>query len=156
MPISIEIFHPAHYSQLRLREPDRCSLEGLENLDSMLIAYRERGPCWTGFVEGRVLALGGVALLWPGVGEAWMLTGELVPLYAREFHRTVKSLVEIAKTALLLHRLQAAVRWDPHDREGNRMRLKWARALGLESEGLMPCYGANRDHWLRVAWVKET
>ncbi len=41
------------------------------------------------------------------------------------------------------------------DQEGNRTRLKWALALGFESEGLMLCYGANGDHWLRVAWVRN-
>ena len=68
MPISIETFHPAHYSQLRLREPDRRSLEALENMDEMLTIYSERGLAWTGRVDGEVLAIGGVARLWPGVG----------------------------------------------------------------------------------------
>ncbi len=155
MGISIETFHPAHYSQLRLREPDRRSLEALENMDELMEVYSARGLAWTGRVDGEVLAIGGVARLWPGVGEAWMLASKDVPRHARDFHRTVKGLLELAKTSMQLHRLQTAVRWASDDQEGNRTRLKWALALGFESEGLMLCYGANGDHWLRVAWIRN-
>jgi len=155
MGISIETFHPAHYSQLRLREPDRRSLEALENMDELLEVYSARGLAWTGRVNGEVLAIGGVARLWPGVGEGWMLTSDHVPRHARDFHRTVKGLLELAKTSMQLHRLQATVRWASDDQAGNRIRLRWARALGFESEGLMLHYGANGDHWLRVAWIRK-
>ena len=84
-----------------------------------------------------------------------MLTSDHVTRHARDFHRTVKGLLELAKTSMQLHRLQATVRWASDDQAGNRIRLRWARALGFESEGLMLHYGANGDHWLRVAWIRK-
>lgn len=77
--------------------------------------------------SGRVLLCAGVAMFWPGTGEAWAFFD---PVCKREFlalHRAVKRFLETSP----IRRIQAAVEVD--FAAGHR----WAKLLGFETEAAL-------------------
>lgn len=117
--------------------------------------YAERlmfaGPAYTVFDGGTVLGCGGVALLWQGVAEAWMVLSESVDMLdARGRGLLGIQIIRGLRRSSLefnLHRLQAVVAKDGD--EANKAFLQW---LGLEYEGDMHKYGPDGSDYER--WAK--
>ena len=113
--------------------------------DSTVITemFTKMGPSWTLIIAGKVVACAGVAILWKGVGEAWLITSPHINEYAMCFYRTLKRrLQEIVKTHHL-HRVQADV--EAGFEESHKMMLH----LGFEQESVMEHYGPNKENFVR-------
>jgi hypothetical protein len=100
--------------------------------------------------KGKILAVGGVAPLWDGVGEAWLIptkhmAGNQIAL-SRQFKRTIQR----AFTDLKMRRVQAAVK------VGFDKAHRLVRFLDMEEEGLMKKYGPEGADYVRYAkWLTQ-
>ena len=90
----------------------------------------------------------GVIELWPGVGEAWMLSNDILQAHPLAMSRAVKRSLfwHIEKKGYW--RVQANVRvgWPQAE--------KFAEFVGMKREGLMPTFGQQQEDHYRYAWVK--
>ena len=81
--------------------------QGTEELWELAHAREKNGMCLTGVVNGEVVACGGVDLMFPGVGEVWlMLTPETDRYPIATFEIIRDGLDKIIKDSKL-HRVQA-------------------------------------------------
>jgi hypothetical protein len=100
--------------------------------------------------DGTVLACAGITLIWPGLGEAWLL---VKPDVARRYpvalyKAIVAGLHEMAATHHL-RRVQAVV--IAGYLEGERL----AAHLGFTEEGLMRRYDVLGRDCVRYAWLPQ-
>lgn len=85
----------------------------------------EKGEwAFTGKVNGRVVACGGVALYWPGRGEAWAIIDQQVKVEFLRIHRAALRVLEMCP----LQRIEATVD------EGFEPGHRWAGMLGFKLE----------------------
>ena len=104
-----------------------------------------RGPAYTAWVDGRILCIGGVTILWPGTGEAWAIFAQGFDKHSVFIHRqTVKHLQEITEKHSL-RRIQACTLKE--DRRANH----WLDHLGFVQEGEMPEYRNGKTF---IRWAK--
>lgn len=88
-------------------------------------------PCKTGLVDGRIVGLGGITILWDGVGEGWLILTKDVLTRKVESYRCIYRLMLKLIEENKLRRIQAHVRTD------FRQAIKMIEALGFEREGLL-------------------
>ena len=86
--------------------------------------------------------------LWPGVGEAWMLSSILMQQHPLVAARAVKRNLSNYIKEKGYWRVQANVRvgWPQAE--------KFAAFVGMKREGLMPKFGPEKEDHYRYAWVK--
>lgn len=107
------------------------------------VIYHDRGPAFTGLIDGKVAACAGVATFWPGMGEAWAVVTELGRQHRREVHRAVKTIFGSIVRDGGYHRIQADV--VANFAVGRR----WAEHLGFEFESFMRKYGPRGEDYVR-------
>lgn len=106
------------------------------------------GPGRTLVEDGRVVAAAGLARLWPGVAEAWLLLHrDLTPRQRLTVTRAISRGLPPLLREEGLRRLQASVRVDF---ERGRHLVEW---LGMKPEGVMRGYGSDGADHVRYAWV---
>lgn len=140
--LEVKPFLPEHVLAIEPREPDKTIAASVDSLN-MAKAYVERGPAWTGFWEGTPMFCAGIIMLWPGVGEGWALTTELVERYPLSFHRAASQGIDKAMIDHKIHRLQIAIP------ETHHVSRHWAARLKFHAEAAMKQYGADRSDWIR-------
>jgi hypothetical protein len=144
--IKVQPYVPEDYMRINRRHFD--SLTFMSFPAPKLVAQNlARGPAFTGVANGEIIACGGILPLWKGVGEAWVVSSELVSLYpmtfAKVIWRKLKSIIE----ELELERVQTTV-----DVE-HKVSQKWLERMNFENEGLMRKFLGGRDYY-RFAWIK--
>ena len=93
-------------------------------------------------VGGIPVAIGGVALWIPGVGQAWMIcTDEIGKSGVRMIHACKKILNSMIDNGVV-HRIQA------FSIASHRRAHHWLQAVGLKKEAVMPCYGKNKEDFI--------
>lgn len=100
-----------------------------------LAAAISAGPAYGLAYRGRLLALGGIATIWPGRGYLWGLLAEGLGSSMTPIHRVVAR--ALAETSL--DRIEAYIDQD-HEAAG-----RWIRLLGFEQEGVMRAFWKGRD-----------
>jgi hypothetical protein len=111
-------------------------------------AQARAGLATTLLINGRVACCGGVARLWPGLGEAWMLPAELARTEPLALTRRAKRFIASSMDALTLHRVQCFCKTLDH------RAVRWAPALGFQREGTLRRYGADGDDYEVFAIVR--
>ena len=108
----------------------RTWAKGAYASDPRLVAdtYIARGPCYAGFLDGKLLGVAGICLLWPGVGEAWAVPTEWGRRHGKHYHRAVRDGYRQIVTEQRLRRVHAWV--DAEFWVG----IRWAMALGFRVE----------------------
>jgi len=133
-----------------LRIAPRFSLGAFQEGAALLALgrlYEDRGPAYSGEVDGKLIGACGIMVLWPGVGEAWAFFSADIVQYRRWVHRMVKETLWEIIRGLDLRRVQSEVR------EDSWIARKWVEKLGFKSEGLMPLYGPDGADYVRYAIV---
>jgi RimJ/RimL family protein N-acetyltransferase len=97
----------------------------------------------TAFVDGEPIAIGGLVIYWPGVGESWLILSKKANDHKTEITRCIRRIVKQFVTENKLHRLQVNVRTDfPQAR-------KLVEHLGFVYEGTLKRYTPNGvDCWM--------
>ena len=104
-----------------------------------------RGPAWTGFVDGQIAAVAGMTILWPGLGEAWLVltpVGMAHPVFVTR--RIAKHLWAVIREHGL-RRVHVDVVAD------HQAGLDLVRALGFTDEHRMAAYGPSGEDFIRLA-----
>jgi len=94
-----------------------------------------------------VVAVGGVHIMWDGVGEAWTLVSPDIERNGVVFARYAKKMFDAIIKENNLTRVQATIHVN------DITAAQFASWLGFESEGVMRKYGINGEDYIRVARV---
>ena len=108
---------------------------------------KEIGMSFTGLVNNRPIAAGGVFHLWDGVAEGWVLATKEIYKYPIFCAKHIKKRTEILLEANNIRRLQTSVKADCE------VALRFAKWLGLKEEGLMKSYGPDGSDFIRFARI---
>lgn len=105
--------------------------------------YEKWKPNVTAVVDGKVVASGGLRILWQGVGEIWLMLGKDFPLMAIP---KIKRQMYHWMSFYNLRRIQAVVRCDW--KEGNRF-AEWSGMTNETPDGMkkMYCDGTDANLW---------
>lgn len=103
-----------------------------------------------GLLDGVPVGAGGAIRLWPGVGLAWVLAGNVPSSVARDAVRACRAVLDSLQRPGGFHRLQADIRY------GFFAAMRFARVLGFteEGNGIMRAYGADKSDYIRFARVR--
>ena len=108
---------------------------------------KEVGMSFTGIVNNKPIAAGGVFPLWDGVAEGWVLATEEINNYPITFARVMKQRTDMMLKNNFIRRLQTSVKADC------LVALRFAKFLGLKEEGLMKGYGPDGSDFYRFARI---
>ena len=107
------------------------------------------GMAFSAIDNGYLVGAAGIAPLWEGVGEAWLLGADRIAKHSRAAARVARTgLLDVAEEHGFW-RVQAAMRSDWPEL------ARWARFLGMTHEGSMPRYGADGSDYERYARIWE-
>lgn len=95
------------------------------------------GSAYTAVVCGDPIGSAGIAIVQPGIGEAWSLLNPVFKRFPVSLHKAASRLIPEVMERHKLRRVQATI--DP----GDAMAIRWAERLGFEREGLMRQFGAD-------------
>jgi len=143
----IRRYEPGDYLSIERRHFDALTFMNFPKPE--LVAKRfTGGPAYTIVASEGLVASGGILPLWKGVGEAWVVTSELVDTYPLLFAKTVwRKLYEIID-GNGIERVQTTIHKD------FIVSQKWAERMGFKNEGLMRKYLGGEDYY-RYALVRE-
>jgi hypothetical protein len=130
-------FKPDHLKEI---VPRRIDLTAFSGWRENLVEHYKMNPDNPGFTlihEGVVIACGGVYKLWDGVGEAWVVGSDNIPIKKLSFHKAVIRAIKKIKESKKFHRIQSIVRGDFPEALG------WQRLIGFKIEGLMKKYSSD-------------
>ena len=108
---------------------------------------KEIGMSFTGLVNNKPFAAGGVFHLWDGVAEGWVLATKEIYKYPIFCAKHIKRRTEIIIKANNIKRLQTSVKADCD------VAVRFAKWMGLKEEGLMKSYGPDGSDFIRFAKV---
>lgn len=91
-------------------------------------------PSYTALADGKIVGVGGVAILWEGVGEAWLILTRDVLTIKIQAYKCIKQMCKTVIEERNLRRIQATVRVDFP--QANRM----MQHLRFENEGILKNY----------------
>jgi len=99
---------------------------------------------FTLLVDNQPVGCGGVAPVIPGVGECWVVIGD-VKVFT--LCRYLKGIID--KSFSTYHRLQMMIR------EDNKVNLRFAEYLGFKKEGVQECYDLSCNNYIRMAKLRN-
>jgi len=143
MKYKIVPFKPEHWEMIEFREFEKETMGKL--MDDIRVKVDANGPAYTGFVDGKVAGFAGVILMWPGVGEGWILGSDLFSDNKLWFVRNVKSYMTKIMNTHQMHRLQTTVM------HGQNNLIRLVEFLGMEFEGRLKSYGPHGEDYLMYA-----
>jgi len=143
-------FSPVHVQMMDLTPFDQAYLNHLDDWVGMLGGMAQLGYAFTGVLAGKPMCCFGIAKLWHGVAEMWMIPDANLTTVARSFHRATKAFIYICMVDLQLVRLQATVHTlnNPAD--------KWIKSLHFSEEGVLRRFGPEGADYRMYAKLKET
>jgi len=131
-----------------IKEYGMCSFSD-ENLEKLATRREENGQCITGVVNDVIVGVGGIDIMWEGVGEVWiMLTNEVnkVPFSA---YQVIKDGLQKLIDDNNLFRVQA---WG---RVGFDKAHTLFRHLGFTPEGVAKKYTPDKVDCILYSKVKD-
>ena len=110
---------------------------------------KEVGMSFTGLVDNKPIAAGGVFHLWDGVAEGWVLATKEIYKYPVFCAKHIKKRTEMLIKNNNIKRLQTSVKADCE------MAIRFAKWLGLKPEGVMESYGPAGEDFIRFARIER-
>ena len=99
------------------------------------------GDTVSAIVNGDVVAIFGVYIMWPGVAEAWSLFDPKAKRYKIAMSKGAIAFFDIITILNGLHRLQITVK------KNDKRAVAWAIFLGFISEGILKGYSADQEDY---------
>ena len=110
----------------------------LKNLESLV----QPKTSWTGLVDNKIIAAGGMVELWDHVYEGWIMATADIKNHPIATARIIKRIFKKQMPLHKVQRLQTTVKAD------YEIGHKFANWLGLTQEGLMKQYLDGNDYYL--------
>lgn len=149
MLIEVEPFRAADLAEMVMAERDLARLKLAGSLEALGHVFETRGPSWTLRIDDLIIGSGGVTILWPGVGEAWILQSIFAGQYPLASFRAIREGLKAGIRSHGLRRIQSVVHHSiPRDQ-------RWVVRLGFDFEGIMSRYGPEGDTYLRYALLPQ-
>lgn len=136
------------YAEL-LRTADPLRSLGTLDPHRVFAALCDSGMATAGTRDGEILAAGGVAVRWPGLGYAWALVSPLGRRYPTYVHRTIYWGLRDFAVLLKLRRVECEAHADFLDGHA------WLERLGFEFESTMPRYGPHGETFWKYRYFPE-
>lgn len=130
-------------SEAVLLQPAQRYTSDIADVTTDLTPLSALGLTWTGVVDEKVVACGGLLPHWPGRATAWMLIGEASGPHFRAIHRAVSRF--LARSPY--RRIEA------HVDVGFDAGVRWIKMLGFELESYKRAYrpdGADMLEFVRI------
>ena len=109
----------------------------------------QKGCCFTGFSENKIIGCAGIMPLWNGVGHAWVVMGSDYKNNRIWLHRHIKNMFIKIAIGKEFKRVQANVQ------AGFKEGVRWIEALGFHRESKLEKYGpAGEDHYMYVRFFE--
>jgi len=122
---------------------------GFQDSIERIVLQAEHGIAYTGINEsGKIIGIGGVMLMWEGVGAGWVITSPLFPRYKVWVHRVIRDIVCEAIKEFKLHRVESLIL------ESHEVSCRWAERLGFKKEGLLNSYDRDRNNYYMYARIE--
>ena len=97
--------------------------------------------------DGKIVMMGGVHVMWQGVGEGWLVMSKHAHSMPKTVARYADEFFDVIMNEANIQRMQASINaTDPRS-------VRFARWLGFENEGLMRKYGPDGTDYYRMARV---
>ncbi len=106
-----------------------------------------KGPAWTGFVDGVLVGCAGIRILWRGCGEGWVAVCPDAKAYREFIYEAIPPYLAQIIRDHRLHRVQAHVLVD------NPVHVRFVENLGFEREGVLRAYDPQRNDYFLYARV---
>tara|TARA_Y100001972_G_scaffold114747_1_gene150674 strand:- start:158 stop:598 length:441 start_codon:yes stop_codon:yes gene_type:complete len=103
---------------------------------------------FTGVLNGKIIACGGIYPIWNGVGDAWFIGSNVIYEYPILVTKTVKKYLDELMDLNNFHRVQAYVRHDWQEAQ------RWIKVLGMQNEGTARKYSTDGRNHILFAKVK--
>ena len=103
---------------------------------------------FTGILNGKIVASGGIYPMWDGVGEAWFIGSNSILNHPILITKTIKKYLKDLMDLNNFHRVQAFVREDWNEAQ------RWIKVLGMKKEGTAHKFCAHGINYNLYAKVK--
>lgn len=109
---------------------------------SMFANYPKLGPAYTLFDGDRPIVSAGVAIMWPGVGESWMIVSKYIKKYPLSVYKSVSQIMNGIIKQMQLYRIQTVIK------EDDDVAIVWIERLGYTREGVLRQFGPDKQNYL--------
>ena len=141
--IEIVPFTGEHAKQILELGMNDVALELKPEHRKYVVDVEDVGMSFTGLLNNKPIAAGGICYLWDGVAEGWVLASRDIFKYPIFCAKTIKRRTDLLAKNNKLKRIQTAVKAD------SDTAIRFAEWLGFKREGLMKNYGPDgADHYL--------
>jgi len=141
--IEIVPFTKEHAKQILELGMNDVALELKPEHRKYVVDIEDVGMSFTGLLNNKPIAAGGICYLWDGVAEGWILASRDIFKYPIFCAKTIKRRTDLLAKNNKLKRIQTAVKAD------SDTAIRFAEWLGFKREGLMKNYGPDgADHYL--------
>ena len=140
MKYQIVPFEPKHWDMIKFRDFEYLSMGNF--MGEMKEKIDGSGPAFAGLANGEVVGIAGVAILWPGVGDGWIMAAEEISKHKIWFVRSVKKYMELVMNNYKLHRVQTTVL------HGHTDLIRLVEFLGMRFEGRLSGFGPQGEDYL--------
>lgn len=135
-------FQPEHLKTFALQD-GQAYMQGYISQPGYGEWLASAGGARTVLVDGRIIAVAGIAEIWPGRGSAWVLMATDAGRHLLALHRAVRAFLDNCG----VRRVECYV--DRDFLAGHR----WVHMLGFRREGLMRAFGAHGGDMVMYARV---
>ena len=147
--IEIVPFKSEHAKKILAKGLNDVALELRPEHKKYVVDIEDIGMSFTGLLNNQPIAAGGICYLWDGVAEGWVLATKDIYKYPIFCAKHIKKRTEMLIKNNNIKRLQTSVKADCE------MAIRFAKWLGLNSEGLMKNYGPDGEDFIRFARIER-
>lgn len=147
--ITIRPYELSHFKRLVVRphEENIKRVVKLSDTEWAKAIGKEAVAAYTGYVNGEIFAIGGLNILWEGVGEVWVIGSPTIPTYRFSYVKAVKFYLNYFRKEYKLKRVQAQIVSD-YD-----MLRRFVEKMGFTYEGTLHNYcGGELDNCMYAIW----
>lgn len=115
---------------------------GLQETIGLAHIAKMSGKAYAAVDGDLVIAVGGISLSHPGVGNAWLLGTDDIQKYAGHLTMTIKKKISSIMEELNVDRIQCDVLVEKENW------VRWAEYLGFEREGILRKFRGGKDAYV--------
>jgi len=147
--IKIQPYQFKHFEELIVRPHEEGIKEAIQlsNTEWAHAIGKEAVEAYTGFIGDKIFAIGGLNILWKGVGEVWVIGSPVIPSQRFSYVKIVKFYLKYFREKYRLKRVQAQVIKD------YEMLHRFTKFFGFKYEGTLHNYcGGKLDNCMYAIW----
>lgn len=137
-----------HLDLFAWRDEDLETYGARSELVDVLISAAEKGECWTGIYDGRIVVIGGVLPYTEKTGYCFTIFSEHADRHRTATARATRRMFESMVDTMGLHRIVTYNRIGAHEHN------KWCEWLGFKREGVVEKFDDAGNDYVQYALVR--